>query len=135
MIYETRLTLPRTTGYVYALRASMPIHPGIIKQVTLEFPAGCAGLVYARVLYWEHQIWPGNPDGTFRGDGVNLVWPEDLEIIDPPYELTLEGWNTDDTFEHTVTLRVQLITRDKDLASLITGLLVGSGGPRVAAGG
>jgi len=130
MIYETRLTIPRNTPPQAPASVVLPVHPGIVRQVEVAFPSGCVGLVYARVTYWERVIWPANPDGAFSGDGVNLVWPEDLELIEPPFEFELQGWNLDDTFEHTVTLRIQIVPVEKDIRRLIAALVPGASGPR-----
>lgn len=130
MIYETRLTIPKNTPATAPVSATMQIHPGLVKQVEITFPPGPAGLAHVYVYYWEHQLWPSNPDSDFAGDDVHLVFPEDIEIVDPPFEFTLYGYNLDDTFPHTPIFRVTMVPFDKDIRSLLAAFALG---PRGAA--
>jgi len=128
MIYETHLTIPKNTPITVPVTASMPVHPGIVKQVSVFFPAGCCGLARVYIKWWERQVWPSNPDSYFMGDGQNLIFPEDIELVDPPFEFVLVGWNLDDTFSHTVTLRIAITPVDTTMTQLLQGLLVGARG-------
>src|SRR5574341_393433 len=120
MIYETRLTIPKNTPATSPQTAVIPVHPGIVKRLEIVFPAGCVGLVHLQVFYWEHQIWPSNPDADFSGDDAHLEFEEDLEIVDLPFEFRVEGWNLDDTYEHTPIVRVLIIPFERDIRNLFS---------------
>jgi hypothetical protein len=57
-----------------------------------------------------HQLWPSNLDGSFASDGEFLDFDEDYPVLDSPFEFTLVGWNDDDTYSHTVTLRLGIVS-------------------------
>lgn len=135
MIYEVKLTLPKNTALTALVSATVSIHPGTVKQVEVVLPKGCVGLVGVRVLYWKHQLWPSNPDSFFTGDDAHLVFPEEIKIVDPPYEFTVEGYNLDDTFAHHPIFRAAVIPFGSDLKDVMRSLFTGATGPRVAPGG
>lgn len=122
MIYEARLTIPPSTSKAAAVRESFDVHPGTAQQVGIEFPTGCAGLVHLRVLYQEQQVWPSNLDQDFSGDGALLVFPEDLSLDASPYTISLEGWSDDDTFNHTVTLRLAVVAFGQTVTEVLAGM-------------
>lgn len=35
---------------------------GILKKVSVYFPWGCGGAVGIKILHYEHQLYPTNPD-------------------------------------------------------------------------
>lgn len=129
MIYEKSLTIPKNTPITAPVTTIVPVHPGIVKQVSVYFPAGCCGLARCCILYWERQVWPSNPDSYFHGDGQNLVFPEDIRLVDLPYEFTLVGWNLDDTFQHTITVRLAISPEDTTMTQLLAQFLTGPTGP------
>jgi hypothetical protein len=126
MIYETRLTIPHNTPETSPLTVTLPLHPGVVNQFDLYFPPGCVGLVHARVFTWARQIFPSNPDSDFSGNDMLIHFPEQMELVDPPFAFVLLGWNLDDKFEHTVTLRVGITPFDKTLAYLFGALRTGA---------
>ncbi|MGH6998549.1 MAG: hypothetical protein ACREEO_10140, partial [Phenylobacterium sp.] len=67
------------------------------------------GLVHVRVRHGLHQLWPANPGGDIAGDGALIAWTENWELSREPFALRLQGWNLDDTFPHTVTVRIALL--------------------------
>lgn len=128
MIYEKRLTIPKNTLASAQVSTTFPIHPGVIHQVSVFFPPGTAALAHLTIWLWQRQLWPANPDGDFTGDGELLTFPENLEIVDPPFELTLQGYNLDDTYPHTPIVRVQIDPFEKDLLTMLGALTVGPTG-------
>ena len=64
-----------------------------LAQVEILFPQGCAGLVKARVKDRGAQVAPLNCDKYLEGS---------------PYLLVFEGYNEDDLYQHTVTVRYTL---------------------------
>jgi len=128
MNYEKSLIIPRNTPITAKVTETMDVHPGIVRQVSIFFPPGCCGLARMYVKLWERQVWPSNIGSYFHGDGQNLVFPEDLRLVDPPFEFVLVGWNLDDTFQHTVTLRLAISPEETTTTQLLSRLLVGATG-------
>lgn len=129
MIYEYALTIPKNTPQETPVFGVIPIHPGIIKQVEVVFPPGPCGLAHIQLYLWERQVWPSNPNSSFMGDDVHILETEELEIIDPPFEIVILGWNDDDTYPHTPIVRVNLIPAASDLRTVLLTLLPQSTGP------
>ena len=105
MFYEFALTVPANTPQAAPAELEMPLSPGTVTLVSVQFPRGCVGLVHVQVLDAEHQVWPTNLDGDISGENATISWPEDHDLVDSPYTFTLRAWNLDDTFPHTVTFR------------------------------
>jgi len=112
MIYEKRLMIPRLTPKEIPATVEIEIHPGTLRRVEISFPPGPAGLAHLQIKHWERVLYPANPDSDFSGDDIQLVFVDDYEVIDPPFMFTLIGWNEDDTYPHTVTVRLQIAPFD-----------------------
>ncbi len=133
MIYEKRLTIPKLTLQSAPVSETVEIHPGIVKQVEVYFPPGCAALAHIQIFYWGRQFWPTNPNSDFTGDGTLLSFPEDLVITDPPFELEIKGWNDDDTYSHTPIIRFQMQSEKLTAVDLLKLLTLGPQGPQTPA--
>jgi hypothetical protein len=129
MFYETSLTIPKNTPESAPVVDTIPVHPGVVKRVEVLFPDGCVGLVHVRILYYERQLWPANPDSSFKGDGDKIAFDEDLELTGAPFEFTVEGWNMDDTYQHTPIVRLSVIPFERDLGKIIQSALFGGSAP------
>lgn len=109
MFYEYALTIPANTPATALTESEVTLDVGRIVGVELQFPRGCVGLVHAAVRRELHQLWPTNPDGFITAEEARISWQEDLDFTEPPYTLTLVGYNEDDSFPHTVTFRFNLL--------------------------
>ena len=135
MIYEKRLLIPKLTLESAPVSTTVEIHPGIVKQVQVYFPPGVAALAHVQIFYWERQFWPTNPNSSFTGDNTLLSFPEDLVIVDPPFELEIRGWNNDDTYPHTPIIRFQMQAEKLTAVDLLKLLTLGPVGPQTPAEG
>ena len=135
MIYETRIITPKNTPITAPLEATLLVHPGHIQQVSVEFPSGCCGLVGVAIDLWSHQLWPANPDAWFSGDGAVLTFPEDLELVDRPFQFSIRVYNLDDTYPHGQFVRVQIVPFGQSLVDIMRMLAVGPSGPVTVSGG
>lgn len=107
MFYRYSLLVPAATPATAPEKKTMYLCHGIIHQVEMAFPPGCAGLVHASIWRFDHQAWPTNPDESFAWDDYNVViTQESLGLTTRPYTMTLRAWSQDDTYEHTVVCRL-----------------------------
>ena len=85
---------------------------GVLKQVSVYFPWGCAGLVGVRIIHYEHQLYPTNSDQWFTGNEIEIKFSCDYKILQGWSDFKIEGYNLDDFEEHTpiVTFNVLPIT-------------------------
>jgi len=110
MYYVADILTPLNTAKVNALSTKLKVSSGFVYQVELEFPAGCAGLLYCLVKKGGVQIWPSSNDVWFRSSGHIISFPEAYPIITAPFELNIFTYNLDDTYDHTVIVRVGLLS-------------------------
>ncbi|RLI49875.1 MAG: hypothetical protein DRP09_20365 [Candidatus Thorarchaeota archaeon] len=109
MVFEFDLTVPANTPETAKISKTLKLTYGIIHQLEVIFPTGCAGLVKCHINDALHQVWPTNPDGVFKGDGNPIIGRVFHEMDKEPFELQLWAWNEDDTYNHTITVRLWLL--------------------------
>ncbi len=80
----------------------LKITQGVITQINIMFPPGCAHEVFISFNRALHQIYPSNPDGYFMGDGVNISGEVFHYVKADPFELQVKGWAPNTTYDHTV---------------------------------
>lgn len=135
MIYEKSLTIPKNTPQTALVETTIYVHPGVLQRVSIYFPPGPSGLAHVSLWYWERQLAPANPDSDFIGDDLLIDLPEDLEIVDPPFEFRVRGWNEDDTYPHTPVVRLQVIPFDRSQTALLGMLVASQAGVMTPTGG
>lgn len=111
MYYEFDLFLPPSTPEYTPVRKDVKLTHGVIHRIEVGFPAGCAGLAHVSIYQGANQLWPTNPDGSFATDNWVIVINEFYELTQPPYTLTLVGWNFDTVFPHTPKIRFGILPR------------------------
>ena len=113
MLYEHRLTAPANTASGDPVKLPVTLVPGTIVGLAVQFPAGCMGLVHAQIWRGAHILWPSNPDSGLAANAWVVEWQEDYRMDAAPYQLVLVGWSDDDTFDHTLTFRLNLIEQKR----------------------
>jgi len=107
--YVYDLTIPANTKEDDATEIVVRLPYGIVSGVRLLFPTGCAGLARARILVAQHQVWPSNPETWYNGNGTQIAFDADLLLESDLNTVTLQGYNSDDTYPHTVTISLTVI--------------------------
>ncbi len=79
----------------------MPITYGEITDVLIYIPRGHVGLATLKILYHEHQIYPNNHGGVYRGNETSIPFRDNQEIHTAPFELKAVGTNEDTAYDHT----------------------------------
>lgn len=87
-------------------RVSFPLTHGRVKDIRLTFPAGCSGLVGVRILRGPLQLYPLTVGEWIVSDDETVPIPGYFDLDERPYEVTLEGYNVDDTYNHTVAVSI-----------------------------
>ena len=64
-----------------------------------------------RILHEGHPILPVEKDANISGDGVVLVYPLMYEILAAPEQITIEAWNEDDIYSHTIDVQFLIIPK------------------------
>jgi len=108
MFYAFPITIPANTPETAKLETVLNLSAGNITRVNIEFPAGHVGLTHISINRGLHQLWPTNPDAALSSSNETIAWEEEYVLDDQPYLLHAYAWNEDDTYEHTITVRIEL---------------------------
>jgi len=109
MLFEYEITIPANTPEKSPVRQRLEITRGVIKKLGVFFPYGCLGLVKCRIKWGEHQVFPRNLGGFIRGNDETIDAEYFLYLDTEPYELIFEGWSEDELYDHTVSVRINVI--------------------------
>lgn len=90
----------------------LKVTEGFVYQFELYFPPGSAGLLKVRIGEHGHVLWPWTPGEWLFGDGITVSYPESYLIGTPPYEILIEHYNEDDTYDHLFQLRLGIVTEE-----------------------
>jgi len=104
------------TAKVAAVVTDLKLTAGTITQVWLVHPEGCQGLAYAAIFEGGHQLYPHNPEESYHGNDVPMILDDNYELKAPAL-LKLKTWNLDDTYDHTVYLRITVLRPKIDVAT------------------
>jgi hypothetical protein len=106
MIFVTHLVTPANTPKLSPVTTQIPIIAGTITQMFVQFPPGVNALAHLKLLWGLYQLFPSNEQGDFATGGETIVWDEAVDINTEPHQLTAITWNDDDTYDHTITVRI-----------------------------
>jgi hypothetical protein len=107
MVLSQSVSVPKATTETSSVKVPILSTLANLLAVDITFPQGCAGLVKARVLDRGNAIAPMG-GGWFTGNGETINAQCGKALEGPPYYLTLEAFSTDDTYQHTLTVRYSL---------------------------
>jgi len=119
LIYAVDITTPKATLKTVPLVTKLKITYGMIYKFELEFPAGSAGLHYLRVLDSGRQIYPSTSEVWFHSDNRVISFDDTYLKNVEPYTIIIESYNLDDTYSHTVQLRLGFASKDIYMARFL----------------
>lgn len=108
MFFEYDITVPAQTSQANALRQDLGLKWGTLKKIAVQFPDGCYGLVHAQLWSGRHQVAPQNELGSIKGNNTTVEFGSEVELREPPYLVTAVAWNDDDSYAHTLTIRLEV---------------------------
>ena len=109
MFYEWAIAVPANTTEAAPITQEMKLTKGVITRIEIQFPTGCAGLAHCRILEGTIQKWPTPPSTSFASDGYTVPIEENYELENLPATLFAKAWNLDDTYDHTIYVRVGVL--------------------------
>lgn len=109
MFYNFSLSAGPLSEPVSNNKTTLKLTHGIIHKLDVIFPPGSHGLFYLLIYDNTHQVFPTNPGSIFAGDNEIITFREHLPMLYEPFELYAYFWNFDDTFAHTITLRIGVL--------------------------
>lgn len=105
-----RLTIPPNTTEQKPLSMSYDIGREKINKMIVRIPDGHKYLAHFQVLSKGQLIIPefGSGERYLVGNDniVEIDPPSPIILAGPPFEITLRGWNEDDTYQHAFLLEI-----------------------------
>ena len=111
MYYRYEISIPANTSRNNAQRRRIVVHGGIICNVDVLIPAGCAGLAYVRINHGGHPFCPVNDLVWFNGDDTHYQIREFYPLDKTFNTLFIYSYNEDDTYAHTITVGINVLPR------------------------
>ena len=112
MLHSKHITLAANKTEAQATLTRFKVNQGVIFRVWLNFPPGCAGLVRVRMYHEGHPFLPVDKEAYIVGDAYTFVYPVFYEIKQPPENITIEAWNTDEVYQHTIHVQFLIIPKE-----------------------
>lgn len=106
MHYQWDLEIPASTAKAEAEVIEAMLPKGSIQHVRLDFPAGCHKEAKARIVHNETQIYPTNLGQWYSGEDGAIDFDDDYTLPEDWNYFTLEGYNDDPEYSHTVTIEI-----------------------------
>ena len=110
------LTIPANTPEISPIEKELEIREGVVTNWLVLIPAGHHSLARMRVLYGLYPLLPRAESIWLRGEDETLNIPDFFDPPEQPYRLRFQGWNEDDTYNHTFYTRVVVLPREQALA-------------------
>lgn len=108
MFYEFEDVVPANTAEADARVKHLKLATGIIREVEIDFPAGCQRLAHCTIYVGGHQVWPTNPDSDIAGENGPIKFEEYFPVY-PADDWTWRTWNLDETYDHHLRLRISIL--------------------------
>jgi hypothetical protein len=119
MIYSVDITTPSGTALSGMQKTLVNISAGLVYNVEFHFPSGCAGLAGLAVFDGLFQVWPSSPGNFFASDNETIRF-EDLYLKnEPPMNFQVYTYNLDDTYDHTLSVRIGLVSNEAYIARFL----------------
>lgn len=109
MFYAWDITVTANTLTTSPKEQLLKITKGVITRIDVKFPCGCHGLVKVRILRSEFQLVPLSKGEWITGDDETVPTEGFYKVDTAPAELKFVGCSPGTTYNHTVTVRVQVL--------------------------
>lgn len=106
MLYEVDIDVLTTDTVANKRTTVVKLTNGVIHQLSVYFPPGCSNLVHIAINRGLYQIFPSNPQGTIKGDAINVEGKDFYTIVEAPYEVKIHAWSDGTNYDHTITVRL-----------------------------
>ncbi len=112
MLHSKHITLSAGATEDSLTKTQFDVNKGVISMIWLTFPAGCVGLVKVRLKHQGYPFLPVDIKDNISGDNYVFVYPVMFEIKTQPEDITIEAWNEDALYNHTIDIQVLIIDKE-----------------------
>ena len=116
MLFQASIIIPANTTLINPTKQTLYIAKGIITKFMVRPRPGHAALAHLVIFHAAHPIAPSTESMDLHGDSYPIDWEDYYEFYQPPFQLTLVGWNDDDTYSHIFDVFVAVLPRKAILA-------------------
>ena len=113
MIFSTRITLPLGGSVDSLVSQTLRVVLGLVYKVEIYFPSGSAGKARVAIKDGNYQVWPTTPNQFFRGSNILLQYDDLYFKNNKPAEFQVVGFNDCDTYDHSVIVRIGLVSEEE----------------------
>lgn len=119
MIYTANITTAKDTAQTALKKTTIKVTKGLVYKVEFYFPAGSAGLMGLAVFDGLFQVWPSSVGEFFLGED-HVIGFDDMYLKEAePYELQCYTYNEDDTYAHSVQVRIGQVSKEVFMARFL----------------
>ena len=112
MGFILKLPIDANTAKADAVSKVVKINAGMLSKIYVIIPDGVAGYAHFRLLINGYQIFPRDPGTWFTGNGISQEFEIFYEVMPGENNVKLEGYNEDDTHQHTIYVDVTVIKKE-----------------------
>lgn len=109
MLFPFKITIPKNTLPSNPKRQTFSLFRGVITHIDVAFPFGCCFLVGIKLRRFGVPFFPCGGDEWFIANGIDRRYTCLLDLRDEPWQVEFEGYNEDDTYDHTVIVRIECV--------------------------
>ena len=108
-------TIDASTSEADAEKVECKVSPGMLTEIGIYFPMGCANLARSRVFIGEKPVMPRSAKNFVGGNGQLIQALNLHELITPNIpSLNWYVWNLDDFYNHELWMYANWISDEED---------------------
>lgn len=119
MIFTANIKTPANTSQASLLKTTINVTKGLVYKVEFYFPSGSEGKMGVAVFDGLYQVWPSNVGVFFLGSDNTIPFDDLYLKSSAPFELQCYTYNTDDIFDHLVSVRIGLVSNEVYMARFL----------------
>jgi len=108
MLYKKSHSVETGTSGTSPDTKTIKISKGILNLWVVWMTVESGNYLNLRIFYHGVQVYPFTPQEEIKGWFVPIGVSDNLKIDTPPYELTVEAWNTAPTNSHEYHVHVNV---------------------------
>lgn len=116
MIYTADISTDANTDSGNKKHTELFVTSGLVYKIEVDFPDGSAGLLHCQVYDKGFQLWPTTPGADFHSPGYVISFEDTYLKKAAPFQFDVFTWNTDDTHNHYLQVRVGMVSEEAFIA-------------------
>lgn len=112
MIYSANIKTLQDGHTWDPMRTPLKVTKGLVYKIEINFPPGSAGLMGVAIFDGSYSVWPSTIGQWFIGDGIVISFDDMYLKEAAPYQFDIYTYNKDTKYDHSVDVRVGLVSKD-----------------------